>query len=649
MLKLTHFAIAAAAALMAAAPAAAKPPLEAFGEFPEVRSMQLSPDGERVAYLLRRGDVEQLMVIDLKTKKQEALATVTDFKAQGITFAGPNYVLLHASVTRRNVYYLTDKFEHTGAFAVNLETKKAVRLLRRATSLHPAQSGLGIVDGLDPGGKHVFMPAYIGELRDPTYNLLRVNLDTGDGASAGGKEGSSTTRDWILNGRGQVVAREDWSDKTNRYSIRTYDGDTSREIFSRDEPRRLFNIMGLSTDEKSLIVADMNGSEFYNLFEMSLADGSLKGPILKRTDADVESVITGHDNIVRGVRYAGMVPSYEIFDDAVEADIKAIQGQLPASAVYLDSWSDDWSKILLSVSGGGLSERYVLFDRKARKMEVLGFARPAIKTEDVGEVIIIEYKASDGLKIPALVTWPTGIKADARKNLPMIVMPHGGPESYDGVGFDWLAQYFANEGYLVLQPNFRGSGGFGESFAVAGHGQWGRKMQSDIADGANALVRMGWVDPNRTCIIGWSYGGYAALAGGGITPDLYKCVVSVAGVSDLIAMLGDEQRDASWYSARMDYWEKLIGDPQRDRAAIEAVSPANMASNYKAPVLLIHGAEDLVVPVKQSELMENALKKAGKDVTYLRMKGDDHSLSNSDNRRAALEAMSSFVAKHIGK
>ncbi|HEX5008631.1 MAG TPA: hypothetical protein VFV70_16065, partial [Hyphomonadaceae bacterium] len=108
MLKLTHFAIAAAAALMAAAPAAAKPPLEAFGEFPEVRSMQLSPDGERVAYLLRRGDVEQLMVIDLKTKKQEALATVTDFKAQGITFAGPNYVLLHASVTRRNVYYLTD-------------------------------------------------------------------------------------------------------------------------------------------------------------------------------------------------------------------------------------------------------------------------------------------------------------------------------------------------------------------------------------------------------------------------------------------------------------------------------------------------------------------------------------------------------------
>ncbi len=183
-------------------------------------------------------------------------------------------------------------------------------------------------------------------------------------------------------------------------------------------------------------------------------------------------------------------------------------------------------------------------------MEVIGFARPLIKSEDVGEVITIEYKASDGLTIPALVTWPAGTTEAERKNLPMIVMPHGGPEAYDAVGFDWLAQYFANEGYMVFQPNFRGSGGFGETFAAAGHGQWGRKMQSDITDGARALARMGWADPGRTCIVGWSYGGYAALAGGGATSDQYKCVVSVAGVSDLIAMLGEEQRSESWYSAR---------------------------------------------------------------------------------------------------
>src|SRR6185503_15969183 len=271
------------------------------------------------------------------------------------------------------------------------------------------------------------------------------------------------------------------------------------------------------------------------------------------------------------------------------------------------------------------------------------------KPEDVGQVITIEYKATDGLKIPALVTWPAGVPEADRKNLPMIVMPHGGPESYDSVQFDWLAQYFANEGYMVLQPNFRGSAGFGEAFTAAGYHQWGRKMQSDITDGANALVKMGWADPSRVCIVGWSYGGYAALAGGGVTPDLYKCVVSVAGVSDLIAMLGEEQRTASWYSLKMEYWKKLIGDPDKDRAEIEKVSPVNLAASYKAPVLLIHGADDLTVPVKQSELMEAALKKAGNTVSYLRLKGADHGLTKPENRKAALEAMGKFINANIGK
>lgn len=349
-----------------------------------------------------------------------------------------------------------------------------------------------------------------------------------------------------------------------------------------------------------------------------------------------------------GVAYAGMYPSYEIFDAALEADIKGIQAKLPESAVEVDSWSADRSRVLLFVSGGGLSERYVLFDRTARTLDLIAFARPAIKPEDVGQVITIEYKAQDGLKIPSLITWPTGVAEANRKNLPLIVIPHGGPQAYDAVGFDWMAQYFANEGYLVFQPNFRGSGGFGESFATAGHGEWGRKMQSDITDGVRALTRMGWADGNRTCILGGSYGGYAALAGGAVTPDLYKCVVAIAGVANLREMLGTELREHGPRAGAYRYWTKVIGDPTKDADRIDAVSPVNLAASFKAPVLLIHGTDDLVVPARQSELMESALKKAGKNVTYMKLPGDDHYLSNSDNRRAALEAMSAFVAKHIG-
>ena len=230
----------------------------------------------------------------------------------------------------------------------------------------------------------------------------------------------------------------------------------------------------------------------------------------------------------------------------------------------------------------------------------------------------------------------------------MIVMPHGGPESYDSVGFDWLAQSLANEGYLVLQPNFRGSGGFGASFAQAGYGEWGRKMQDDVTDGAKALITMGWADPNRTCIVGWSYGGYSALAGGALTPDLYKCVVAIAGVSDLKTMLGHEKRENGPDSRTYAYWQSVIGDPDKDAAAIEAVSPYRLAANFKAPVLLIHGTDDLVVPQRQSELMDEALRAANKPVTFLRIGKDDHSLVAPESRTRALNEVAAFLKTHIG-
>jgi dipeptidyl aminopeptidase/acylaminoacyl peptidase len=227
-------------------------------------------------------------------------------------------------------------------------------------------------------------------------------------------------------------------------------------------------------------------------------------------------------------------------------------------------------------------------------------------------------------------------------------MPHGGPQVYDSVGFDWLAQYVANEGYVVLQPNFRGSGGFGQAFAVAGHGEWGRKMQDDITDGANAMIKMGWVDPERVCIVGWSYGGYAALAGGASTPDLYKCVASVAGVSHLREMLNTERKENGARAAAVTYWQKLIGDPGKDGAAIDAASPALHADRFKAPVLLIHGASDTVVPIRQSVMMNDALKGAGKSVQFIRVAGDDHSLVDNNSRRQVLTALADFLKTYIG-
>ena len=229
-------------------------------------------------------------------------------------------------------------------------------------------------------------------------------------------------------------------------------------------------------------------------------------------------------------------------------------------------------------------------------------------------------------------------------------MPHGGPEAHDSVRFDWMAQYFASRGYVVLQPNFRGSDGFGAKYKLAGRGEWGRRiMQHDVTDAINSMIKTGWADKDRVCIVGASYGGYAALAGGAFTPDLYRCVAAIAPVADLPTMIYDERRESGSDSWVVTYWKRLIGDPRSERDKLKSISPSEHAAEFTAPVLLIHGNDDIVVPMHQSVIMERALKKAGKPVEFVRLKGGDHWLSTSETRLETLERLATFVDRHIGQ
>lgn len=649
MFKRIAIAVAAMTAGLLAGSAQAKPPLEAFGDMPEVRAVQISPDGSKVAYILRQGDTDTLVVHDFTTKTGSGIAKVDQIRARDVQFVGNDYVVLIASKDTKT-FGFRGRYEFSAALAFNLKTGKYTQLLRNTEGIHPAQSGLGRIVGIDPGGQHVLMPAFMNTGSEPPLDLLRVPLDSGRGTKVGGARGSSNTFDWLVNSSGQAIAREDFNDRSGLHQIktRTNNGDW-RTIYEMEAPLPTIGMVGVSPDGKSLIVIDARESEFMSLYSMSMETGEISPPLMQRQDAEVASVVSGRNRVVYGVRYSGMFPTYEMFDPEIEEAIKAVQNTLSGSAVYLDSWSDDWSKLLFFVEGGMYAERYLVYDRTAKTLTRISSARPNIKEEDVGEVVVIEYKARDGLKIPGLLTWPAGVPEAERKNLPLVVMPHGGPEAYDAVGFDWMAQFLANEGYAVLQPNFRGSAGFGEIFAMAGYGQWGRKMQDDITDGAKALASMGWADPRRTCIVGWSYGGYAALAGGALTPDMYKCVASIAGVSNLRDMLNDTRTRFGPRSRAFTYWQQLIGDVDKDRDAIDAVSPSRLAEKFTAPVLLIHGEADTVVPVRQSNIMEDALRKAKKDVRYVRIPGDDHSLVENESRRLALTELAAFLKEHIGQ
>jgi len=651
--RLAACAFAVVGALLAVLPASAKPPIEAFGDQPTIRAMQVSPDGERMIFIHLIGGKEMLVVMDLATGKRVNLLDATNIKARSIRFINEDYVLLYGSKSV-NIGPFRDLAEMGGAFSVNLKTAKAKQLLPPGeTGL--LQSGLGDVLAVDRDGKHIYTDAFS---RSPglgtgsstawvSFDLVKINLDTGLKIGPGIK-GSKGTRAWIADSDGKPLARLDAGDVSQEREIFGYTDGKSKEIYSTKDVLSELGVAGVKEGGGAILIIDRrDGSKFQALYEMSLADGKVSAPIASRPDADVEGVITDRGHVVKAAVFSGFKPRYEFFDKTLNADVAGVQKLFPDEAVLVAGWSDDWSKILFLVEGGKFPSQYVLADRAKGKMSVVAQMRPGITDADVGQVAAIRYNARDKLPIPALITWPAGVAEAERKKLPLIVMPHGGPEAYDRIEFDWLAQFFANEGYMVLQPQFRGSDGFGVDFRNAGHLQWGRAMQHDISDGLAALVASGWVDPARVCIVGWSYGGYAALAGATLTPELYKCAVSVAGVSDLPEMLSWERR-AGIKAPSYIYWRSRIGDPATDPEQIKAVSPAQQAANVRAPVLLIHGSQDTTVPIEQSTIMERALKQAGKQVKLVRITGDDHSLVTSENRRAALIEIGAFLAQHLG-
>jgi len=222
------------------------------------------------------------------------------------------------------------------------------------------------------------------------------------------------------------------------------------------------------------------------------------------------------------------------------------------------------------------------------------------------------------------------------------MLPHGGPHAYDEQAFDWWAQAFASRGYAVFQPNFRGSTNRDDAFVRAGYGEWGRKMQTDISDGLEELVRQGIVDPKRACIVGASYGGYAALAGVTLQQGLYRCAVSVAGVSDLSLMYNTDYRE----SGQVGLLRRSLLEELGPRSGFGAASPRRLAAQADAPILLIHGREDTVVPYEQSAKMADALKDAGKPHRLVDLGEEDHWLSRSSTRMKMLEEAMAFVQEH---
>jgi dipeptidyl aminopeptidase/acylaminoacyl peptidase len=327
-------------------------------------------------------------------------------------------------------------------------------------------------------------------------------------------------------------------------------------------------------------------------------------------------------------------------------DLERVRAALPDGEVYFGAGTDDEQRVLVSVQRDVDPGSTYLYDRGTGEVTFLYRSRPDFPVHHMAEMVPIRYTARDGLVIPAYLTLPRGVEP---RNLPVIIHPHGGPWARDAWGYNAWAQFAANRGYAVLQPNFRGSTGFGKAFLNAGNREWGTgSMQHDITDGVQYLIDQGIADPARIGIFGGSYGGYATLAGVAYTPDLYAAAVPYVAPSSLITLI--ESFPAYWRPVLEMTWYRRVGDPAdpADRADLEARSPLNHVERIRTPLLVVHGANDVRVTQRESDQLVVALRDRGVDVEYIVAPDEGHGFQGHVNRLALFAGMERFLARHLG-
>ncbi|MFO1370570.1 MAG: S9 family peptidase [Marinagarivorans sp.] len=637
--------------------AQAKPTLKDYGNLPETQSIAISPSSDLIAFRKVTAEYDRLSVISISSHKQIASIDVKAIQPESIYFLNEEQLVLTASEYRK-MEDIVGSFVVSTAFLYNLGDKTIRQLLIPGEEpVARGQLGLGNLIGLSPDKKYAYMPAYsfkttLGpdvslKLDAADYSLLKVNLKEKKAPSIV-VTGSRSAYDFFVDDKGNVLAQVSYDQKSNIHRVRARQNDEWVDIFKETVEVREKSFVGVTPDYKSLVVLDTNektGRVAY--YTMALADGKISGPLFGRDDADIEGTIKTFQRVVYGVRYSGFSPSYRFFDEKLNQRMKDIMAKFPEQTVELRDFSEDWKHLVVFVSGSNVPSEYYLFS-EGKQPQFLTSSYPQVKSEDLHPTGKATFSARDGLKIPTLLTIPKD-KVAAMKNLPTIVMPHGGPESHDTIGFNWMAQAFADNGYLVIQPQFRGSDGFGLKHIQAGLGEWGKKMQDDVSDAVNWAVKQGITDANRVCIVGASYGGYSALAGGAFTPDLYKCVVAIAGVSNLQSFLEWAKMERGGKSSAVSYWKRQFVNGAIDVNYLTAASPDNFASNFKSPVLLIHGERDQTVPINQSKRMNSALKSAGKNVKFIELENENHYLQDGKARFKMLEESVNFVNTYIGK
>jgi len=635
---------------------AAEPPgVEFFAAHSKIRDVQISPDGKHIAFNYEEENNEVKL----------AIATSDLSKVVHVLGYGEDHHLedhFWVSNTRlvswegRNTGFLDGRRQLTQLIALDYDGKN------RETLFVPQQSGIQILSRLRQDPEKILVGKYHwrdeGQVSLNTLDVSDGDLDYLGPLPMESSETSIVAIAVDVDGNHRIAVEVDRGEDE-------FDGDDDKITFhfkdvsgkwkklnldQKRSPGR-FNALGFSADNRYFYFTsnydvarnDPVKRDTMGVFSFDFVDEEL---ILefRHPDVDVLSGLYGPEREVLGVRYEPGYPEQHYFDtDNPHVKLlQAFQATFPNQRVTVNNYTDDGETAMLHVTSDRNPGAYYMF-REGRLKHVAS-SQPDVDSDWLGTQEAFTMQARDGVKLYGFLTLPPG---GQDSNLPLIVNPHGGPHGpFDQWGYDRRVQMLAAHGYAVLQVNFRGSGGYGEDFEKSGYRKWGREMQDDVTDATRWAIQQGIADPNRICIYGGSYGGYATMQGLVREPDLYKCGIGVAGVYSL-PMFWDK-----WDGMRQGrrkfskvFLENVIGS---DEAEMKAYSPAYNVDKIKAAVFIIHGSEDVRVPIDQAELLRDEFDKIGKPYEWM-VREEGHGFTDVQNRIDQFNAMLSFLEKHIGR
>lgn len=631
LVALLFFAAGDPAAEAVLLPQPEKAPVEAFAGRPFITGLMLSPDGQRyVARFNVRGKPTIGVMHLYDRSKLPILISTGDFKVRWFAWAGNDRLLISVAVKtsldgevvfgRRLIVY-------------ELSTRKTQAIAPKGKSLlgddvlHIAEDGSYILLGL---ARDIF-----------SYpSVQRVDLATT--AMTEVQSPQEPIIDWYADSAGNVRFGVGYVGRKMRMYYRDSPGDKLRLLASlwlEESEGDIDSILIAGSGDQALVVSNTRTGRFA-LYEFNLTSSEIGKPLFEHPDVDIDNVAMSADGQrVEAVIYTDDRERIEWFDEDLKALQQEIDATLPSRMNRVTSMSRDRSRMIVWSGTADDPGQYFFYSRENRRMERITTPHEALRGLPMAPVRHVKYRARDGLEIPAYLTLPLGREP---KSLPLVLLPHGGPHVRDTWEFDYWVQFLANRGYAVLQPNFRGSAGYGKSFLEKGFGQWGRAMQDDLTDGVKWLIAEGTVDPDRVCIMGGSYGGYAALMGAILTPNLYRCAISWAGVTNVTDMMRYDR--SQLLPERYKNWRQRVKG--QDPVDMKEISPTNRAAEIRIPLLLAHGTDDDNVLFKQAEKMLKALESAGRKPEFLRFEGVGHVLEDEADRIRFLAAVESFLAIH---